>query len=111
MGRYTQRRRAASGPSPAAPPAPPTLTVVAVFASIGTEAVVQFSGPIVLDTGVTPDAAFLFDGETPGTVALDSANSARISGLTTFTLGDPWAVAMQPNWLVTPLVVPASGNA
>lgn len=111
MGRWAQRRMRGGGPAVAGPPSPPTLTVTGVSTSGGSEGVVTFSAPIALDTGVGPDGSFTFNGNVPSSVSLDSATQARVFGVGPFGLGDPWAVTAQPNWLVTALVVPESGNA
>lgn len=110
MGRWAQRRmRSSIGPGPTAP-TPNAVTLLAV-SNDGTDWILHFSGPIVTDTGVAPDAAFDVSGNavlsvSPGAGALCSLTDD--GGL--YTAGQPWEITGQPNWLVTTLAGPSSGT-
>lgn len=109
MGRYTQRRRAASGPSPAAAPTP--LTIVSVVVGPFASALVTFSGVVALDLGAFPDAAFSgpAGGGAPTVIFAAGPDEAQVNFGGSVVVGDPWALTAQPNWCISPLAFPDSG--
>jgi hypothetical protein len=109
---FQPRRPIRYKPRASSPPAAPVLARV-VGVSIDAERLVvtlTFDQPIVLaEDPPPPDDAIQFAVETPASIAL--AGAAALA----FTMGAPlpegagWAVNRQPDWLLTPLVVPQSG--
>jgi hypothetical protein len=104
MGRYTQRRRAASGPSPAA--APPSIIDVSPAGLM--TALVTFSADCQqTNTFGTPEltiGGFAITGNfwtSPTTVQCSLSGNPNS--------GDPWVLTAQPNFTTTPVDNPAAG--
>lgn len=112
MGRYTQRRRAASGPSPAAAPAPPGLTIVDVqIAGLGI-ANITFSAIVSFTTGFISDSQFTIDGNGVNNVAsIPSSpnNVVQVNVGGSPSAGSAWSLTGQPGWLIDAADVPESG--
>lgn len=108
MGRYTQRRRAASGPSPAAAAVVPQILDVDCD-GMG-PAIVTFSAPVVVDAGPSPDTAFDINSQTPISAASIDATHVSLGFNIAPNAGATWTLASQPNWLTTIVVSPDTGT-
>lgn len=104
MGRYTQRRRAASQGVASSP-----ATIVSVVAGAANHTIVTFDRPVTLVTGATSSGLFQVDGSSPTSVAIQSATAANLTFPSSFSPGDPWSLTGQPAWLTTRAAFPASG--
>jgi hypothetical protein len=108
MGQWAQRRRSGSLGSPAAAVA--SVTIVSVTVVDAVTAAITFSGVITIDTGVTPDDGFDYNGGAPDSVTRPSSHVVYAVMTAGVNSGDPWTLSAQPNWLITPVVVPESGT-
>lgn len=112
MGRYAQRRRAASGPSPAAAPPPSGVTITDVQVIGLGSVLITFSGVVVFTSGIGFDAAFDVDGN-----AVNNVNSVPSSPSATVNVnvsgspapGSTWTLSSQPGWLTTAAATPQTG--
>lgn len=112
MGRYTQRRRASSSPSPGAAAGPVPAAIVSVSAVGMSQYVVTFDGPVDFVTGVNFGLGFTINGQgvtdVPAfQVSPSSTVTVEIAG-SAWGVGDPWLLDSQPNWLTTP-AAPGAG--
>lgn len=109
MGRYAQRRRRGGAGATGAAPAPP-VTITSVSNNLGTGVNVFFSGPVTLDTGVTPDSGFNISGTPPLSVSPGTPSDCQLDFGGGISSGNPWTLGGQPNWLLTPVSWPDAGS-
>jgi hypothetical protein len=103
MGRYTQRRRAASVPVDS------RARIATVTHLGGVNIRLNFNRQITATAGATVDLNFNVDGQTPTTVAIAGPTSVNLTLPGATAPGDPWALTGQPSWLATIAIVPESG--
>lgn len=112
MGRYTQRRRAASGPSPAAAPPPAPVAIASVTVTATDTVRILFDGDPLVNSSIA-DGSFLVNGGGFGTVNDLGANTVELVqpfGQPPITAGDPWDLTSQPSWASATVTNPASGT-
>lgn len=108
MGRYTQRRRATTGPSPAPQP-PPPLPVLTTVQGVGGGHVLTTWTHVVTFVnnfavpGLSVNGPVPFAGSQAGTHTID------LDLGTDPTPGDPWDLTAQPSWIAETVDVPDSG--
>lgn len=113
MGRYAQRRRAATTVSPWVPPPPTGVSIVSISPTfLGGEAAVTFDQVVNFTTGGPPDGALTINGLTVQFLSLSPSSpgttcNVNVSG--TITVGDAWSLGSQPGWLTEAAGVPQSG--
>lgn len=75
----------------------------------GSNARVTFSGPVSIDTGVTPNDGLLIESGQPFTVTLHAPTQVDV----TLDILDPppndWNLSFQPNWLRNPIAGSQTG--
>lgn len=108
MGRYTQRRRATTGPTPAQQPPPPLPVLVTVQGVGGGFSLLTFSHAVTFvadfsSPNFTVDSASPFNGSQAGThtISLETGTDPG-SGL-------PWDLTAQPSFVAELVDVPDSG--
>jgi hypothetical protein len=97
-------------PGPYTPP--PAVNILSVAIAGTATVIVAFSGPIAVNSGVTPDAGFTIgDGGSVVPVTVSPLDATRVTLELSGEPADgwPWQLGAQPNWLVTPAVVPQDG--
>lgn len=107
MGRYTQRRRAASTPSPGATLPVATVTITAVFDNFDGTFQVTFSGGITYTPGPI-GTTFQLNGSPPTAIAQTGFSQLQVDSASAAS-GDPWTLSGPPPWLSPTCTGPASG--
>jgi hypothetical protein len=78
--------------------------------NLDTTYLVEFSGPITIDGGVTPDGAWHVAESVPNAVDPNDANSCILTISGPSLAGQEWALDAQPNWLLTAASIPETGT-
>lgn len=86
------------------------LSIVSIVSNGDPTCNVTFSAPVSIDTGVTPDGALHIADAIPQSVAVVSPTVVLIDFAGGDETGNPWNLDSQPNWLLTPVIFPATGT-
>src|SRR5687767_8346341 len=110
-----RRRRDRTRPAADVPTPPPEPAVVVSAAVDGTGLICTlfFDRPLTLAQGGPPwamDGSITFDGRTPESVEHGAPDTLAFFMTDPVQGGSAWAIAAQPAWVVSPLLVPQNGT-
>lgn len=105
MGRYAQRLRRGGGARGLNP-----VTVVEFLEGGGSTLSIQFSAAVVGSTGAIAGTGVVCNAQTIVNVVSIVGAFVTVTFTGAVPSGAAWLVSAQPNWLTTPVVIPANGT-